>query len=132
MSGKAQILGSAPLFAVKNIHRSVDYYCEALGFARPHIWGEPPFFAMPQRDGFIVMLSQVDEPRKIQPNHLVSGHWDAYFWVRDVHGLFEEFKRNGAMISYAPEHKQAYGNIEFAVKDPDDYLIAFAQEITDD
>jgi hypothetical protein len=51
--------------------------------------------------------------------------------VRDVHALFKEFEANGAIIAYEPEERKAYGNIEFAIKDPG-YIIAFAQEISGD
>jgi len=122
------ILGSAPLFVVKDLLASVDYYTEKLGFERPKLWGDPPGFAMPHREGFIIMLQAVEDKA---PN-TNEGLWDAYFWVRDAHALFKEFKENGAIIAYEPELKEGYGNVEFAVKDPDGYLIAFAQEISDD
>jgi uncharacterized glyoxalase superfamily protein PhnB len=29
---------SVPLFLVTNIHTSVDYYCDVLGFEHPHLY----------------------------------------------------------------------------------------------
>lgn len=116
--------GSAPVFFVSDIHRSVDYYCDVLGFERPYLWGDPPFFAMPKREGIIIMLEQVSSGSR---NNL--GSWDAYFWVRDAGNLFREFKKKGAEVLYPPELKKEYGCYEFAVKDPDDHILAFGQEV---
>lgn len=120
---KKQFYGSAPLFRVNHIQRAVDYYVEVLGFERPHLWGEPPFFAMPKREGIIVMLQEHQDGTRTN-----EGVWDAYFWVADAGSLFKKFKNNGARIHYPPEHKEAYGCYEFAIKDPDNYILAFGQE----
>ena len=72
---------------------------------------------MPDRDGFIIMLSQSEE----KTNNIDS--WDAYFWVKDANALYAEFKEKGALISYKPELKETYGCLEFAVNDIDDHLL---------
>lgn len=117
-----QFLGSAPLFQVKNLNKSLDFYCDVLGFERPTLWGDPPGFAMPQRDGMIIML---DQNAKIINN---QGNWDAYFWVKDAKDLFEEFQAKGATFEYDLQLKELYGNLEFALKDPDGYFLVFGQE----
>ena len=61
------LTGSAPYFVVSDLAASLDYYCGVLGFDRPHLWGEPPTFAMPSRDGFIFMLKQVKNRDNITP-----------------------------------------------------------------
>jgi uncharacterized glyoxalase superfamily protein PhnB len=120
--------GSAPFFIVKNLQQSVDYYCDVLGFERPFMWKSQPPFAMPQREGFIIMLEQATD-NSVRNN---QGKWDAYFWVKDVKTLFKEFREKGAKIHYELEYRPFYGNLEFAIKDPDDYILAFAQEIEND
>ena len=72
------LIGSAPYFVVSDLAASLDYYCDVLGFNRPPLWGEPPTFAMPDRDGFIFMLKQVEDSSNIQPNRTRDGYWDAY------------------------------------------------------
>ena len=118
-----QLLGSAPLFQIKDLKKSLDFYCDILGFERPTLWGDPPGFAMPQRDGMIIMLDQKTEA----PLHN-QGNWDAYFWVKDAHALYKEFEANGAIFEYGVEYKELYGNLEFGLKDPDGYFLAFGQE----
>lgn len=126
MSAK-QIQGLAPYFIVKDLAASVDYYHTALGFSQPRLWGQPPVFAMPSREGFIVMLKQADPDMTIVPNGSQEECWDAYFWIADADALFAEMKANGATIEYAPCIQEAYGMKEFAVRDPDGYILAFGQ-----
>ena len=45
----------APLFYVRDVVAATEYYVRALGFAQPPYWGDPPAFAMPERDGVVIM-----------------------------------------------------------------------------
>lgn len=122
MSNK--LLGSAPLFFVSDIHQSVAYYSNVLGFTNTGLWGDPPFFSMPRRDNMIVMLQET-ESKQVNNN---EKSWDAYFWIEDADALFKEFSEKDVIVAYPPEHKEAYGCYEFAIKDPDGYTLAFGQE----
>jgi len=126
------LVGSAPYFFIRDLSSSLDYYCDVLGFTRPRLWGEPPTFAMPVRDGFIFMLKQVNDHSTILPNESRGGLWDAYVWVRNVRGLHAEFEAKGAEFAYGLTHQHEYDNIEFAVRDPDGYVIAFGQGAEDE
>ena len=126
------LVGSAPYFMVRSLAASLDYYCDVLGFTRPYLWGEPPTFAMPDRDGFIFMLSEVGDKHEILPNRKRGGYWDAYVWVRNVRALYAEFEAKGAEFAYGLTHQHEYDNIEFAVYDPDGYFIAFGQGVEDE
>lgn len=126
------LLGAAPVFIVKNIFASGDYYKNVLGFTFDQYWGEPPVFCMPGRDGCIVMLQQAEDASKIQPNSKVNEElWDAYFWLNDAVALFEEFKSKGAHIEYEPTIRDYYNMKEFAVRDLDGYILAFGQDWTE-
>jgi catechol 2,3-dioxygenase-like lactoylglutathione lyase family enzyme len=119
----------APLFMVSDLLKSLDYYCDVLGFRRPRLWGDPPSFAMPDREGLIIMLQQEKDVELIRSNYKKCGAWDAYFWVNDARALFEDFKAKGAKFHYEPTYRELYGNLEFAVLDPDGYLMAFGQDV---
>lgn len=121
---QAKIIRSAPFLTVRDIHRALDYYCDVLGFSRPQIWGDPPNFAMPNRDDFIVMLYQADAENPLHPKQ--GDNWDVYFWVTDADALFAEFQSKGATIEYEP-CVQPYENKEFAVRDVDGHVLAFGQ-----
>ena len=121
----AKINASCPHFLVKDLNTALDYYVNVLGFERPPLWGEPPSFAMPNRDGFMVMLNQSDEPPK--PNG--NGFWDAYFWCDDVDSLHSEFAGRGALIEQGPVDRQLYGMREIEVRDIDGHVLAFASDV---
>ena len=93
-----KIQSSAPHFFVRDIHVSVRYYVDVLGFDEPDLWGKPPVFAMPSRDGFIVMLNQADgidpAPRRrrgMSWRTFLQVHWEtvsaADFFTVEVWGL---------------------------------------------
>jgi uncharacterized glyoxalase superfamily protein PhnB len=121
----------APLFFVADVAKAAAYYRDVLGFAFDRIWGDPPGFCMPRRDGLTVMLSEVDDKTRIRPNGSDGCSWDAYVWVRDADALFAAFKAGGALIVHEPVDRDYYGNHEFAVRDLDGYIIAFAHNVAD-
>ena len=122
-----QFRGTAPYFVVQDVVKSVEYYHKVLGFDSPKLWGQPPTFAMPARDGFAFMLKQAEAGTTIVPNRDQDGYWDAYVWVNDVDALFSELSANGAIVDYEPHIQADYNMKEFAVKDLDGYVIAFGQ-----
>jgi catechol 2,3-dioxygenase-like lactoylglutathione lyase family enzyme len=122
-----QFIGSAPFFLVGDLQKSLDYYCDCLGFSRPKLWGTPPDFAMPSRDGFIFMLKQAKTSTYVSPNGKKDHYWDAYVWINDADALFGEYQQNGATIDYEICIQNEYDMKEFAIKDPDGYVIAFGQ-----
>ena len=103
-----KLVESSPCFLVKDVVAASSYYVDKLGFTLPRLWGEPPVFAMPHRDGYVVMLNQVDRLTP-QPNGGV-GVWDAYFWCTGVDELFEEVRAAGATIVYEPCNQRRVRN----------------------
>ncbi len=125
----ARIVGSAPVLLVADVVAAAEYYRDKLGFEIPRYWGEPPCFCMPQRDGHIVMLSQVEDPKHVVPHYkAVENMWNAYFWVDDAEAFHAEFVERGATIDYGL-CVQPYGVKEFGVQDLDGYDIAFGEDL---
>jgi hypothetical protein len=54
--------------------------------------------------------------------------FDAYFWVDDVDGLYDELVRRGADIHDSPS-AQGYGMYDFRVNDPHGYVLAFGRPV---
>ena len=123
------IHASAPHFFVRDVHRSVRFYVDVLGFEEPKIWGDPPCFAMPRRDGFIVMLNQGDADF-IRPNGAYDC-WDAYFWCDDVDALWQDIKDKVEVV-HGPEDRDYYGMREIGIKDPDGDMLVFAHDLEGD
>jgi uncharacterized glyoxalase superfamily protein PhnB len=123
------LLAIAPLFFVADVVKAAAYYRDVLGFGFERIWGDPPCFCMPHLNGLTIMLQEPDDKTRIRPNGADGCSWDAYVWVRDADTLFATFQANGADVVHAPVDRDYYGNREFAVRDPDGYIIAFAHGI---
>ena len=125
---KPKIIGSAPILLVRDVVASANYYRDKVGFNYDRIWGEPPGFCILDRDGFHLMLKQVEDEKFIVPHYKAAKNmWNIYFWVDDADKLYEELKNLGATIDYELCN-QPYGCREFGIQDLDGYDIAFGQE----
>jgi predicted enzyme related to lactoylglutathione lyase len=124
-----QLLAIAPRFLVARIEPAAAYDRDVLGFTVDRLWGEPPCFVMPHRDGMTVMLGAAADPSLTRPNGADGETWDAYVWVQDADALFAEVSAKGARIVHPPLYREEYGNGEFAVSDLDGYIIAFGQHL---
>ena len=127
-----KVIRVAPFFHVRDVRVAAEYYVSRLGFTLDRYWGEPPQFAMPSRNGTIVMLSQAQADGMVRSNNpdlgATEGPWDAYFWVDDTRAMFEECRHSGANIVYGPTFMDEYENWEFGVRDADSYLLAFGSD----
>ncbi|MDE1466613.1 VOC family protein [Aurantiacibacter sp. D1-12] len=123
-----QIGAAAACLLVRDVRVAADYYAEKLGFRTPQFYGEPPTFAIPQRDGQSIMLARANEGNSVHANSTDFGMFSAYFWVRDVDALHSEFTANGADIAQEPQDRE-YGIREIYVRDADGHLICFGSDI---
>jgi len=125
---KAEIVRFAPYFPVPDVANAGTYYRDVLGFNCEYSAGEPPEFAQYSRNGCALMFRRVANPAAISPNEQQGGTWDVFFWVNDADALFEELTAKGAAVVYGPTI-QPYGIKEFAVRDPNGYVLGFGQEL---
>ena len=130
MNRRSRVRSVTPLLVVSDIHRSVDFYCQKLGFIEPNIHGEPPCFAMMNRDGFDLMLSLGEAPDQVVP-HGRHGVWDMYISVADVAAEQSALEAAGVAIDKGPTDA-FYDMRELEVLDPDGHRICFAQDISDE
>jgi catechol 2,3-dioxygenase-like lactoylglutathione lyase family enzyme len=129
MNAQAQMRGVAPVLLVVDVQKTAAYFRDALGFAVSRFWGDPPMFAIANRDGLEVMLNQVATGDTFKPNGDYDGRYDAYFWVQDADALHAEMSAKGADIVCPPDD-QVYMMREFQVRDPDGHLLAFGHDIS--
>ena len=124
-----RVLAASPILLVADVVKAAEYYADRLGFHAPRMWGDPPTFAIPQREGLSVMLNQVGPHAGFRPNATFDGRFDVYFDVDDADALYAEYQASGADIVCAPED-MPYRMREFQVRDLDGHLLAFGHDIT--
>ena len=118
----------ATVFLVDDVARAAEYYREALGF-EVELYRLPEHYAYARRDGVSFHFARF-EGAGPRPNSeaVPPDMFDAYVYVDDVAGLFAEMSERGAEIVHAPV-TQGYGVLEFRVRDPHGYVLAFGRVI---
>ncbi len=115
-----------PRVPVTNLSRTVEFYQKYLGFEVDVAWpAEKPTFCILLRDDVRIGFYEPDEHRPAKS----TGHCDFSIQVEDVQGLHAALK-DQLPIEWGPE-VYFYGRREFAVLDPDGYMVIFT-EPTDD
>ena len=113
--------GSAPVFVVRDVVRSVAYYRDALGFETEFLYGDPTFYAGVERGNVLIHLQAADESKR------APGQGAMNVFVSDVDALYEELKGRGAQLLNAPKD-YAYGMRDFNVADLDGNELCFGME----
>ena len=102
-----------PIFSVKSVPASIEYYVDVLGFKKAWDWGEPATFGCVCRDEVSIFFCESSQGR--------PGTWLSIF-VDDVDALFEEYKASGANIRQPPTDFQ-WGMREMNIEDPDGHRL---------
>lgn len=128
MPPRPRLRALTPLLVVADLQRALDFYTKKLGFRDPSVHGEPPCFAMLQRDGFDLMLSVAQSAEQLAP-HGRHGTWDLYLHVADVARELEILHAAGVAIANGPRDA-FYGMREIELVDPDGHRICIAEDLT--
>ena len=125
---RSEVVGVSNVFVVSDLMRSLAFY-DKLGFGDASIHGQPPCFAMINRDGFEVMLSVAEDAGAIHPNGRTKV-WDMYVRVENISEEIAALGDEGIAIAKGPTDLP-YEMREIEVVDPDGYLICLAQDISE-
>lgn len=115
-----------PSLLVREMTATLDFY-RRLGFqltGRSHDT-EPPTWAEVRRDGIALQFFS-DPPHGTPACPVLSG--TLYLFPSSVDALAAEFRAAGVGFEWGPEVMD-YGMKEFAVRDPNDYLLAFTEPV---
>jgi catechol 2,3-dioxygenase-like lactoylglutathione lyase family enzyme len=121
---KPHLLAAFPQIFVANVEVSCRFFVETLGFTLCFKYGQPPFYALVQRDGAGLNLRFVHKPvldRQAEPDLL-----SVSIPVENVKSLYLEYRTAGAPIHQSLK-KQPWGLRDFVVRDPDGNLIHFSE-----
>jgi len=110
-----------PMLQCSDIARTVAWYEATLGFSCTNQQND---WCLLERDDIALMFMVND--------HLGAPHATAtqYIRVNDVDALWGRLK-DRVEPEWGPE-EMPYGMYEFAIKDPDGYLLSFGQNVTTD
>jgi catechol 2,3-dioxygenase-like lactoylglutathione lyase family enzyme len=122
----ARLTGVTPRLPVADLGRTVAFYTRVLGFQISVLWPDDrPTFVILDRDAVSLGFFTPDALR----GAVTIGTADLYIATDDVLALHSAIK-DVVPIEWGPE-VYFYGRREFAIRDPDGYLLIFT-EPTDD
>jgi hypothetical protein len=116
----------APQFFSPDLRRTLAYFTTQLGFTPTGTFGDPPFYAILQRDGHTIHLRLCEDPPR-HPDKYTDDFLDAYIWTDSIDALYAEYQSRN--VEFHQELKAMPWNTrEFVVKDCDGRLLCFGQD----
>jgi catechol 2,3-dioxygenase-like lactoylglutathione lyase family enzyme len=128
---KAEICGIAPLFIVKNVPATLNFYRDRLGFEIAFQGPEPDdiFFGIVQRGGVMIMFKSVGLPAIPNCTRDIKqgiARWDAFVQVPDPDALAAEFASRDVEF-LTPIADTDDGLRGFDLTDIDGYVLFFGR-----
>jgi uncharacterized glyoxalase superfamily protein PhnB len=114
--------GSATIFVVEDLLKSLEHYMGVFGFAKAFVYGEPAMYAGVERDGVIIHLQAAQRTTRKPGNGAI------YIFAGNVDLIFDEIQSKGARIDQPPRD-YPYGMRDFSAFDPDGNQLSFGQEV---
>ncbi len=122
-----------PNLVVRDVERSVHFYRDVLDFELDkHVPEQSPFvFASVRAGGIEIFLNEqklVLEEYPALKDVPIGGTFTLYLVMQGVDELHAEIQKKGIPI-VMPLETKFYGIREFAITDPDGYLITLAERV---
>lgn len=115
----------ATQFVVDDVVRTAEYYRDVLGFEVLGYFLDPPVYAMLARGGVEMHFGKADPgPTDRSSTEFRRVGFDAYIWVDDIQGLYDELKAAGADVVEGPV-KRVYESTEVVIKDLNGFTLVF-------
>jgi len=124
---EATIGNAVPILFVRDVLVAATFYHDQLGFNVDFLHGHPPFYGSVSRGAACIHLRFVHQPTFFSELAAQEGGLIlATIEVSNVKALFEEYQARG--VSFAQRlTRQAWGGIDFHVRDPAGNVISFVQ-----
>lgn len=119
-----------PNLLVADVERSIEFYRDVLGFTLITTVPEasPFVFAILQHGAieiFVNLQGPAVEEYPAFKDRPIGGTLTQFIEVVGVRGLYDALKKRANIVM--PLEKKWYGPTEFAITDPDGYIITFAE-----
>ena len=105
------------------------WYREALGFEADAVPAAPPHhFCTLWKDDAVIFLQQLTGYRNPDLHgQREGGVWNAYLRTEGVRALYEALTARRDVMVIQPLHRQPYRQTEFEIRDPNGYVLVFAE-----
>jgi predicted enzyme related to lactoylglutathione lyase len=117
------LIGSATVFVVQDLARSLEQYRDVFGFRVGFTYGEPASYAVLERDEVAIHLLAASQTKRL------PGQGGIYVFTRDVDAVYSELQSRGARIPQEPK-TYPYGMRDFDMTDLDGNHMSFGMEST--
>jgi len=120
------LAGAVPILFVREVEAAAAFYERKLGFHIDFLHGKPPFYGSVSRDAACLHLRFVHQTNFAELAAREGGLILATISVTNVKGLFQEYEARGVDF---PQRlvRQAWGGLDFHVRDPEGNMISFVQ-----
>jgi catechol 2,3-dioxygenase-like lactoylglutathione lyase family enzyme len=126
-AGQLKLKRIAPQLVVSDVVKTAEWYRDKLGFTVLGYFGDPPVYAIVERDDVEIHFGRADKGAQAQLNERVregSGN-DFYIWVSDIDVLHEELLGRGVSVVEGPV-KRIYESTEVVIRDCNGFQLVFA------
>jgi len=125
-----QLTKLTPNLVVSDVERSVTFYRDALGFVvETTVPDEAPYVFAIVRSGPVEVFLNAPEPAIAEypafRDRPIGGTLTLFIDVKGIEQSYDELKDRVPVVM--PLETKWYGVTEFAIADPDGYLITFAE-----
>lgn len=128
-----------PEFAVTNCRKSIQFYCDVLGFTVRYDRPEDGFAYIALEEAEL-MLDQIGKGRDFDAEHLPKNYpfgrgINFQILAPDLNSMIDALEYAGVSLFLPVEerwyrkHDHEIGNRQFVVADPDGYLLRFYEDI---
>jgi catechol 2,3-dioxygenase-like lactoylglutathione lyase family enzyme len=119
-----------PNLVVSSVERSIAFYCDVLGFAAAMtVPDHPPYVFASVRSGPVEIYLNAPGPAYAEypafEGRPIGGTFTMFTEVEDMAAVHADLA--GRVTIVMPLEKKWYGVTEFAIVDPDGYVITFAE-----
>ena len=122
----------SPNLIVQNVNASVEFYQSVLGFSLVQTVPESGKYdwAMLQKENVTIMFQSIESMNKDLPEfdcHSIGGSFTLFIILDEVELFYNSVKKDAEI--FVELHKTFYGMNEFTIKDPNGYLLTFAEPV---
>lgn len=120
------LIGAVPILFVRDVEAAAAFYEVKLGFHIDFLHGKPPFYGSVSRDRACLHLRFVHQTNFAELAEREGSVILATIEVANVKGLFQEYEARN--VDFAQRLvRQAWGGLDFDVRDPDGNVMSFVQ-----